>query len=85
MKNLNINYRTDEARHRGFAIPLRVVKRFILKYIPDEVEGLQIYKTFNPKTGDIERKYAWDTVFHRIHKKVGIDTIYELILKEENL
>jgi hypothetical protein len=86
MKNLKINWKEGEVRHKGFFIPLNQVKKWILgNGYRDVVLQNEVYRSFNKITGEIDRKFAWDTVFFHVHKDYGLKNVFDEILVNENL
>lgn len=56
------------------AYPLSEVKDLILKDHSDKIGLYQIYAGVK-KNGNIERKYAWDSVFHDLHKDGTLEKV----------
>lgn len=75
-------YETGEVCYKGIYVPLRSLKKAALKEFPRIVSEYQIHKRFNPVTGEIERKYAWDSVFHILDKSRDLRKILDKLIKE---
>ncbi len=50
---------------------------------PDYLKEFAIHRKFNPNTGEIEYKYAWDSVLYKLHKDGILILILESILAGE--
>ena len=84
-KDLIINYRDSEVRCQGYSIPFQKLNKFIRERYPQFMEGMQISKRFNSKTGVIERKYAWNAVWGNINDAIGLNSVMRKMLALEGL
>jgi hypothetical protein len=84
MKGISIDWEEGCVKHAGFYIELRFVKEWILKNT-DIANDYVIFKTFNSKTGEIDRKYAWDTILFLVNKDIGLKNVFNEILQNEGL
>lgn len=73
-------YRSDEALYKGVYVPLRLLKEKVKDEYPGMVHDHQIYKTFNKNTGEIDRKYAWDSIFYKLTKNKKIYKILDKLI-----
>lgn len=79
---MKIFYDSQEILYKGHYVPMRLVKKRIIKEFPSLVSKYQIKKRFNSKTGEIERMYAWDSIFYTLEKSGDIDLILNKLLND---
>lgn len=83
---LRINTNHQELEYKGFFFPFPKIKSILLNTMPEETFLRHcIHRTFNPTTGKIQRKYAWDAVFQDLHNQGKLSQVLETILKTEQL
>ena len=77
---MKIDYQNRNVRFKGVNIQLEKVKEMVIKKYPALVQEFQVHKSFNSKTGNIDRKYAWDSIFYHLKtKKLFIRGLERLI------
>lgn len=83
---IRINTNQQEVEYKGLSFPFARVRRAVIKVVPHElIEDYCIKKKFNVKTGQIDRKYAFDAVFEDLSKVGVLQTILDDIIEEEYL
>lgn len=54
----------QEIEYRGVHFTFQKVREAVVRSVPEEqIRHRCIHKKFNPATGEIERKYAWNSIF----------------------
>jgi hypothetical protein len=82
-----INSNAQELEYKGLYFPFRAVKKKILTEGLTDKELAQycVHKTFNTKTGEIDRKYAWESIFNDLLKCGALGLLLDQIIQEEYL
>lgn len=84
---VKVSLTNGDVTHKGVSIPFRklrepILKRHIELCMEFELKGA---RKFNKETGEIERKFAWDSIFIELRNSGELVKIFNQILKEENL
>ena len=83
MKKVTINWDDGDVYYNGKYIQIRKLKQFILKTWPELVHDYVIHRRFDERKNEVVRLYAWDSIFERVDKKIGLRKVMAIILKEE--
>ena len=77
-----------EIKYKGLAYTFRILRPWILKLNSEVTEDYELVSArhFNAKTGKIERKYAWDAIFHYLkeHETTWFEALLDG-LKDDSL
>jgi hypothetical protein len=79
-----IRINLQEIQYNNIFFPIRIVKKYIIKLYESRLKPYTIYKTFNKVTGNIDRKYAWDTIFHDFNSSNQLRDVLNRILNDES-
>lgn len=83
---LRINTNKQEVEYKGLFFPFNTLKKTLRNTFPEErFFRFCIHKTFNKHTGQIDRKYAWDSVFQDLHDNGLLTPVLDQIIYQENL
>jgi hypothetical protein len=83
---MRINTNKQEIEYRGIFFPFTHIKTILLNTMPEQTFSRHcIHKTFNKHTGQIERKYAWDSVFQDLHDQGKLSPVLDNIIQQEQL
>jgi hypothetical protein len=75
---------TQEVKYNGLFFPISKIKPYVGGFVKqDYLDRFIIHRAFNPKTGNIDYKFAWDSILHELHKDGFLGLILELILSDE--
>lgn len=81
---LKINTNKQEVEYKGLFFPFPSLKKILKNTFPeDHFLRFCVYRTFNSHTGQIDRKYAWDSVFQDLHNKGLLTPVLDNIIQEQ--
>lgn len=79
---VKLDFHEEEIDYDGLKITFRLLKKHIERVLPDYIKEFQIFKTFNSRTGNIDRKYAWDSIFYNLRDNGKLEKIIKSIINE---
>lgn len=83
---VRINTNQQELEYQGIFFPFLKVKTVLLNTMLEETFIRHcIHRTFNPTTGKIQRKYAWDAIFQDLHNQGKLSPVLDGIIQSEEL
>jgi hypothetical protein len=84
---IKVNSSAQEIEYKGLYFPFRAVKKKILVegLTTEELAHYCVHKTFNTKTGQIDRKYAWESIFADMQSCGALAILLDSIIQEEYL
>jgi hypothetical protein len=83
---IKINTNKQVVEYRGIFFPFITIKKVLQQSIPQEqLLPFCIFKSFNTRTGEIERKYAWNSVLEHLAENGTLLPILENIIEKESL
>lgn len=83
---LRVNTNQQEIEYKGLLFPFNRVKEVVRRSVPAELIQMHcVYRKFNTKTGEIERKYAFDAVFEDLAKVGILQSLLDDIIQSEFL
>lgn len=87
---MKINTNKQEIEYKDLFFPFNAVRRklqtiFSPNALAQAFGEFCIHKTFNNKTGEIDRKFAWDSIFQSLHEKGLLAQVLDAIIEEEYL
>ena len=73
-----------EVKYRGLLIPFSKIKKIVGDFVSERyLNEFVIFKTFNSSTGEIDRKYAWDSIIYKLNEDGYLEPILDSILSNE--
>ena len=86
MREIRVNTNKQEVEYKGLFFPFKAVKATLQNTMPEEsFFKWCVHKTFNPITGHIDRKYAWDSIFQHFAEAGVLTNTLDTIIKNEKL
>jgi len=83
---IRINTQDQDIEYKGLFFPFKAVRKIIQSQLsPEHLSDYCIHKTFNTRTGQIERKYAWESVFQMLMELGLLHMILDEIIQKEYL
>lgn len=83
---IRINTNQQEVEYKGILFPFKRVKDEVCRSVPEELlRDHCIHKKFNTTTGQIERKYAFDSVFEDLASLGILQVLLDDIIEKEYL
>jgi hypothetical protein len=83
---IKIHTNQQELEYKGIYFPFKVIKKLIESIAdPKDLKGYCIHKTFDKVTGNIIRKYAWETIFYDLNNSGALAPILDDIIQREYL
>lgn len=81
---IKILKQSSEVRYKSLYIPFEKLKTVVNQIVPSSfLEGYVLIKKFNSLTGEIEYKYAWDSLIHSLHDSGYLKIMLDSILQDE--
>lgn len=92
MAKIKISVVKQELKYKKLHFPFNAVKRVLLNSMQHELYATKaifdkhcIHRKFNSTTGEIERKYAWDSLFEELKSSGALAAVLDDIIYDEYL
>lgn len=74
----------QEVQYQGNFIPFNKIKSAAIGLVsPEYLERFVILKKFNKVTGNVDRKYAWDSLMYEMRADGLLKQVLDAIIKKE--
>jgi hypothetical protein len=75
---------SQEIKYNGLSIPLARIKKYYHAFVTKEyMDQFVIHKTFDPNTGNIVYKCAWDSALLQLKRDGILQKIVDYIIEQE--
>jgi hypothetical protein len=83
---IKINSNTQEIEYNGLFFTFTALKKVVPEYVtPEYLSAFCIFKTFNRVTGNIDRKYSWESIFMDMYDHHTLVPMLDDIIQKEYL
>lgn len=80
-KKVKFNYDLEIVRFQGVDVPLKILKAEIERSHKPLMDRYILFRTFDNKTGEIHRRYAWESIYLELKESGKLEQLLNKILK----